>query len=105
LSAHNTGLGKNVRVDGFVVLVRGFAYAGAARIVSGLWRVYDQSTAELMRSFSPGMLREGLSPAAALRATQAEMSKREKWSAPHHWAAFVLQGEYRKLSGARHAGS
>jgi CHAT domain-containing protein len=95
LSACNTGLGKDVRGEGFIGLVRGFMYAGAARVVSSLWRVDDQSTAELMKRFYRGMLKDGLSPAAALRAAQVEMSKLKQWSAPYHWAAFVLQGEYR----------
>jgi CHAT domain-containing protein len=95
LSACNTGLGRDVRGEGFIGLVRGFMYAGAARVVASLWRVDDQSTAELMKRFYRGMLRENLSPAAALRAAQVEMSKYERWSAPYYWAGFVLQGEYK----------
>jgi len=95
LSACNTGLGKDVRGEGFIGLVRGFMYAGAARVVASLWRVDDQSTAELMKRFYRGMLKENLPPAAALRAAQVEMSKHERWSAPYYWAGFVLQGEYK----------
>ncbi len=95
LSACNTGLGKDVRGEGLIGLVRGFMYAGVARVVASLWRVDDQSTAELMKLFYQGVLKENLSPAAALRAAQVAMSRHERWSAPYYWAGFVLQGEYR----------
>ncbi len=95
LSACSTALGKNIQGEGLVGMVRGFMYAGAARVVASLWRVDDLSTAELMKRFYRGMLQDGLSPAAALRAAQLEMSQSARWSAPYHWASFVLQGEYR----------
>ncbi len=95
LSACSTALGKNIRGEGIVGLVRGFLYAGAARVVASLWRVDDQSTAELMKRFYRAMLKENLSPAAALRTAQLEMSHHERWSAPYYWAGFVLLGEYK----------
>jgi CHAT domain-containing protein len=95
LSACSTALGRNIQGEGLVGMVRGFMYAGATRVVASLWRVDDQSTAELMKRFYRAMLQDGLSPAAALRTAQVEMSSHERWSAPYHWAAFVLQGEYR----------
>jgi len=95
LSACSTAMGKNIQGEGLVGMVRGFMYAGAARVVSSLWRVDDRSTAELMKRFYRGMLKGGLAPAAALRAAQVEMSEHSRWSAPYYWAAFVLQGEYR----------
>ena len=33
--------------------------------------------------------------AAALRAAQVSMSKDRRWAAPHYWAAFTLQGEWK----------
>jgi CHAT domain-containing protein/Tfp pilus assembly protein PilF len=95
LSACNTALGKDVRGEGLIGLVRGFMYAGAARVVASLWAVDDESTAELMKSFYEKMLKEGMSPAAALRGAQMGMCKHNRWSAPYYWAGFVLQGEYR----------
>jgi CHAT domain-containing protein len=41
------------------------------------------------------MLQDGMSPAAALRATQIEMWKRPQWESPYYWGAFVLQGEWK----------
>jgi CHAT domain-containing protein/tetratricopeptide (TPR) repeat protein len=93
LSACQTALGKEIRGEGLVGLTRGFMYAGAARVVASLWSVDDRSTAELMASFYRGMIREGLSPAAALRQAQRQMAS--KWKHPYYWAGFSLQGEWR----------
>ena len=95
LSACQTALGKEVVGEGLIGLTRGFMYAGASRVVSSLWRVDDRATAELMKRFYSGMLKDGLRPAAALRASQVSMLKEKRWSSPHYWAAFTLQGEWR----------
>jgi CHAT domain-containing protein/Flp pilus assembly protein TadD len=95
LSACQTGLGKNIRGEGLVGLTRGFMYAGATSVVASLWKVEDEATAELMRLFYSEMLKNGKTPAEALRAAQNGIRQRREWSAPHYWAGFTLQGEYR----------
>ena len=95
LSACQTALGKEIRGEGIVGLTRGFMYAGAPRVVASLWRIDDRATAELMRRFYAHMLGEGLRPAAALRAAQVSMLQEKRWQAPHYWAAFTLQGEWK----------
>jgi CHAT domain-containing protein len=95
LSACQTALGKDIRSEGLVGLTRGFMYAGAARVAASLWDVRDEATAELMKRFYRGMLREGLRPAAALRAAQISMWKEPRWGSPYYWAGFVLQGEWK----------
>ncbi|MBW4445442.1 MAG: CHAT domain-containing protein [Spirirestis rafaelensis WJT71-NPBG6] len=95
LSACQTGQGQEVKGEGIIGLTRGFMYAGAARVLVSLWKVDDQATAELMKRFYRGMLQEKLTPAAALRQAQVEMSQIPQWSSPYYWAAFVLQGEWR----------
>ncbi len=95
LSACQTGLGQNIQGEGMVGLTRGLMYAGAQRVVVSLWNVDDEGTATLMSSFYQGMLKKGLTPAAALRAAQLEMLKQEEWRSPYYWAAFNLQGEWR----------
>jgi CHAT domain-containing protein/Tfp pilus assembly protein PilF len=98
LSACETGLGKEISGEGLIGLTRGFMYAGASRVVASLWSVDDVATAELMGRFYKGMLRQGLSPAAALRQAQIEMSKQKRWHNPYYWGAFVLQGEWKPVS-------
>ena len=95
LSACQTALGKEVRGEGLVGLTRGFMYAGAARVMVSLWNVNDESTAVLMERFYRGLFEQGLQPAAALRQAQIEMWREAQWSAPFHWAGFVIQGDWR----------
>jgi CHAT domain-containing protein/tetratricopeptide (TPR) repeat protein len=95
LSACQTALGREIRGEGLVGLTRGFMYAGARAVVASLWQVDDESTAELMKRFYRGMLKEDRRPADALRQAQLEMSRTRRWSAPFYWAGFVLQGEWR----------
>lgn len=94
ISACRTALGKEVKGEGLVGLVRGFMYAGAARVVASVWDVRDEATAALMKRFYEGMLKDGLRPAAALRAAQVSLLRDRRWSAPYFWAGFVLQGEW-----------
>jgi CHAT domain-containing protein len=105
LSACRTGLGRNVRGEGLVGLTRGFMYAGSKSIIASLWKVDDEATSELMGHFYNSLLKDGLPPAAALRAAKIKMLKREGRNAPYFWAAFVLQGEYkgRFATGSGHA--
>jgi len=95
LSGCETALGENVRGEGLIGLVRAFMCAGAKRVVASLWKVRDQSTAELMKQFYSKMLVENMSPATALRSVQLEMWKHKRWSAPYYWAGFIHLGEYK----------
>jgi CHAT domain-containing protein len=95
LSACQTGLGKEIKGEGLVGMTRGFMYAGAARVMVGLWNVNDKATADLMSKFYQNMFKEGRRPAAALRSAQVEMLRSSQWQSPYFWAAFVLQGEWR----------
>jgi CHAT domain-containing protein len=96
LSGCQTGLGKEVRGEGLLSLTRGFMYAGAARVVSSLWKVDDRATAELMERFYRALRGPRRpSPAAALREAQAALARDPRWRAPYYWAGFVLQGEWR----------
>jgi CHAT domain-containing protein len=59
-----------------------------------LWDVHDKATAEFMEAFYRGLLQEGLSPPAALRAAQRWMRGQERWRAAYYWAGFVLEGDW-----------
>ena len=89
LSACETGLAEHGSGDERVGLVRAFLVAGASRVLASLWPVDDQITAGFMASFY-ATLRGGASPAAALRAAQAEL--RQSHPHPFYWAAFTLHG-------------
>jgi CHAT domain-containing protein/Flp pilus assembly protein TadD len=95
LSACRTALGQEIRGEGLVGLTRGFMYAGAARVLASLWSVEDRATADLMATFYRARLRQGLSPAEALRRAQLEIARQPGRKPPYFWAGFSLQGEWR----------
>lgn len=94
LSGCQTGLGEQINGEGLIGLTRGFMYAGASRVVASLWSVSDVATASLMGDFYRAMERDGMRPAAALRAAQIRMWKQKQWSFPYYWAGFEIQGEW-----------
>jgi len=98
LSACHTAAGAEVRGEGVLGLSRAALRSGARRVLVSLWAAEDAATAELMTVFYGGLLHRGLSPAAALREAQLALRRQPRWSAPAHWAGFVLQGEWRAMS-------
>ena len=120
LSACETGLVKvEERHEEYLGLPAGFLCAGAATVVSSLWKVNDVATWLFMRAFARDLMASG-SPLAALRAAQRELrelsrecvveevaraaaaetdpSRREEMSAVGRWferaAAFPFAGPY-----------
>ncbi len=124
LSGCHTAVGKHIAGEGLIGLTRAFQYAGARTVLASLWRVEDQTTAELMRRFY-GQLRAGESKDQALRLAQLEMIRGPisltepggglmasigSWfrglfggdegrpfdaSHPFFWAAFKIEGDWR----------
>jgi len=101
LSACRTGLGKEIRGEGLVGLTRGFMYAGATTVVASLWKVDDEATSELMKSFYTEMLQNRKTPDEALRIAQNNIRQNPRWTAPHNWAGFILQGEYQYVVNSK----
>ncbi|HEY8561668.1 MAG TPA: CHAT domain-containing protein [Pyrinomonadaceae bacterium] len=95
LSACQTALGKEIDGEGIVGLTRGFMYAGAAGVVSTLWKVEDAATAELMKRFYRAMLKDHKTPAAALQTAQKELRGIPRFRHPRYWSGFTLNGEGR----------
>lgn len=98
LSACETGLGKQVKGEGLMSLVRAFMYAGTPSVLASLWKVDDAGTADLMIDFYR-FWQDGkrnakkvikLNKAAALR--QAQLKAIASGSQPFYWAPFVLVG-------------
>lgn len=95
LSACQTGIGKRIRGEGNIGLTNAFLSVGARRVLSSLWSVSDEASAELMRRFYENLFQLGGSPSRALREAQISMVKEKKWQYPFFWAAFQLQGEWK----------
>jgi CHAT domain-containing protein len=97
LSACETGLGKEKRGEGVMGLTRAFMYAGAPTVGVSLWSVADKSTAHLMTDFYKRLLSSGAAVTApsAMREAQLAMIAGRTYSAPFHWAPFVMVGDWR----------
>lgn len=93
LSACETGRGRLSRGEGVMGLVRGFFHAGCPRVVVTDWKVSDRSARDFQVAFYGSMVRDGLPPAAALRAAKlAALAAGGARAGPSEWAAFVLWG-------------
>jgi len=94
LSSCESALGKDLGSEGIMGLPRAFLYAGARSVVASLWKVDDDATVPLMKTFY-SRLQKGDSPSRALREAQLGMLKNAQFSEPYYWAAFVIEGDYR----------
>jgi len=94
LSACDTGLGKEVKGEGLMSMVRGFMYSGTPRVLASLWKIDDEATAELMTEFYKNLLQNNMTPAAALRQAQITQMQKKSRQSPYYWAGFQLQGEW-----------
>lgn len=91
LSACETGLGKEVKGEGLMSLMRAFIYAGTPSVVVSLWNVNDESAADLMIRFYRHLKTGRMSKAEALRQAQLETIRDNGF--PFFWAPFVLVGK------------
>lgn len=91
LSGCRTGLGKEVRGEGFVGMTQAFFYAGADALLVSLWPVPDDSTAELMVAVYEE-LRGGAGFGDAVRRAKLALIERHPDLHPYYWSAFVLVG-------------
>jgi CHAT domain-containing protein len=95
LSACETVQGKDAGGSAPPSLADAFFHAGARRLIASLWTVDGHASAQLMRDFYAALIGQKLSPPAALRRAQTQMVRDPRWQAPHYWAGFVLQGDWR----------
>ncbi len=92
LSACDSGRATTIEGEGAVGLTHAFLCAGAPRVVVGLWKVDDEATRALMRSFYEAWDDEYVSVAAALGAARRAVRGEAQWSHPYYWAAWISWG-------------
>lgn len=93
LSACETAIGPVRKGEGVIDLTRAFFYAGARNALVTLWPSDDDSSVPFMMAFyedAIGADRFGRSVALAQRALIADGAS---FSAPRHWAPFILVGK------------
>jgi len=91
LSGCETAVGVLRPYEGLYGLARAFLFAGARSVGASLWQVNDVSTGELMEAFYRGYA-SGVPKAEALRRAQVELLRRQEYSDPYYWSAFILIG-------------
>ncbi|MEM7370922.1 MAG: CHAT domain-containing protein [Bacteroidota bacterium] len=94
LSACETGLGEFQEGEGVMSLARAFAFAGARSVVTTLWSVDDQSTAQLMTDFYT-QLDLGAAKGQALQQAKLSFlqSRDHHFAHPFFWAGPVVIGD------------
>ncbi|WP_273275197.1 CHAT domain-containing protein [Maribacter polysiphoniae] len=100
LSACQTGFGKLQKGEGMLSLARGFNYAGVPAIVTTLWKINDQSTSEIMKSFY-GNLSNGLNKKEALRQAKLRYLNSNDDALlrhPYYWSGIVITGNTMPLT-------
>jgi len=100
LSACETGLARGTKGgfpqgDDLVGLSRAFIHAGAPSVVASLWKVSDESTVVVMRSFYRNL--KTMSKAEAIRQAQLGLMKSDAMTSshPYFWAPFILVGDWK----------
>ncbi|MCB0651847.1 MAG: CHAT domain-containing protein [Saprospiraceae bacterium] len=89
LSSCESSVGPIRSGDGPYSLARGFLEAGAEKVISSLWKIYDIHSQEMMIEFYK-MLLNGQTEEDALRTAKLKMIKNSKTANPGIWSAFIL---------------
>ncbi len=97
LSSCSSALGENILGEGTVGWSHAFLSAGASSVVTSVWDVEDESTAELMKNVYKNIFSRRLSPSQALRQAQIAMWEDRRHSSPYFWGGFIAQGEWQNL--------
>ncbi len=92
LSACETGLGKISRGEGIIGLTRALLYAGSQNILVSLWKVADESSAQLMVDFYNHYLNENTDFSESLHKAKLNMIENKKYAHPYYWSPFILIG-------------
>jgi CHAT domain-containing protein len=89
ISSCDSALGAQRGGEGMNSLTRGFISQGVLHVVSTLWEVSDQATADFMAIFYRE-LRERRSVARALQAAQLALRELGPYRDPYFWAPYQL---------------
>lgn len=86
LSACETGLGE-ITSEGVFGLQRAFKKAGVQTLIMSLWKVSDEATALMMRTFYKNLL-AGKSKRESF--SEAQQTVKNKYDSPYYWASFIM---------------
>lgn len=100
LGACQTSLGQQYAGEGIYSLSRALASAGVPSVISSLWEVPTNATADIFSNFYKN-LKQGMSKADALHEAKKEYleaNKGREASLPNYWAAWTFAGRDNTLS-------
>lgn len=94
LTACETGKPTYQAGEGMISLAHAFNYAGSESILTSLWQIDEQSSAQIIEHFY-GYLKEGLPKDEALQKAKLDYLSTAKGRtlAPQYWAGLVLIGD------------
>jgi CHAT domain-containing protein len=94
LDGCNTGLGKIISGEGVMSIARNFYLAGSSTIITTLWSIPDNTSAEIITYFY-NFLKQGYNASQSLKSAKLEYLKKAdaERSNPYFWAGFILLGE------------
>ncbi|MGC1471499.1 MAG: CHAT domain-containing tetratricopeptide repeat protein [Psychroserpens sp.] len=94
LTACETGKPTYQAGEGMISLAHAFNYAGSESILTSLWKIDEQSSAQIIEHFY-GYLKDGLPKDEALREAKLDYlaSANGRMLAPQYWAGLVLIGD------------
>lgn len=92
LSACETGLGEIKKGEGIVGIGKGFSYAGAKSMVTTLWRVSDNATANFMPLFYNNLKAGQAKDEALWNAKRQFIEKYRNAAHPFFWSGYVAYG-------------
>lgn len=77
-------------------LIPAFLVAGTRTVLATLWKVHQSSTVQVMRGYHDTLFQGNstLNKAEALRQSVLALRQNPNYSAPYHWAPFILYGDW-----------
>ena len=93
LSACETATGKVQNGEGVMDLSRAFFFAGTQNVIATLWKVDDESTADIMTDFYKKYDNKNMEFVYALQKAKLDMLKSNEYNHPFFWAPFILIGK------------
>ncbi|NEO73418.1 MAG: CHAT domain-containing protein [Moorea sp. SIO3H5] len=97
LSACDTASGRISSGEGIYGLRRAFVIAGSQTQLISLRKVEDKATKELMLAYYQRLLDQNMGRSEALRETQLQMLKDQRYQHPYYWASFIVSGNWRPM--------
>lgn len=94
LSACDTEIEKIYKGEGMIGVSRMFLAANIPLVVASRWKVDSEATKDLMIRFHQIRKSNTIPTSEALRLSQMEMLKNEKYQHPYYWSAFTILGGF-----------